>query len=170
MQPASSAGPTLCEMSWSGAFQGMMAPTTPTGSRTSSPNPPPIDGCASSSNGKVSASAAYDSMAPAHIIAAYCATRCVVPDSRGHSSAIPSLRSWTAAPRARRYPARSACVMAGQGPSSNAARAAPTARDMSSARAAATLKKSSSVPASMTSIVASDDGATHWPPMKKRSG
>ena len=60
--------------------------------------------------------------------------------------------------------------MPGQGPSSNAVRAAPTARDMSSARASATLKKSSSVPASMTSIVASDDGATHWPPMKKRSG
>ena len=54
----------------------MIAPTTPTGSRTNSPNPPPIDGCAGSSNGKVSASAAYDSKAPAHIIAAYCAIGC----------------------------------------------------------------------------------------------
>ncbi len=41
VQPASSAGATLMRMSGSGAFHGMIAPTTPTGSRTSRPNPPP---------------------------------------------------------------------------------------------------------------------------------
>jgi hypothetical protein len=49
-------------------------------------------------------------------------------------------------------------------------RAAATARDTSSASASAIRKNSSSVPESMTSMVASDEGATHSPPMKKRSG
>ena len=54
-------------MSCNGAFHGMIAPTTPTGSRTSRPKPGP-DGCTASSNGNVSASAAYDSRPPAAII------------------------------------------------------------------------------------------------------
>ena len=58
MQPASSAGATLLEIRPIGAFQGTIAPTTPTGSRTSNPNSPPAVGCASSSKGKVFASAA----------------------------------------------------------------------------------------------------------------
>ncbi len=58
VQPASSAGATLLAMSAIGAFQGMIAPTTPTGSRTSRPNLPPADGVAGSSNGNVSASPA----------------------------------------------------------------------------------------------------------------
>ena len=41
VQPASSAGAILLAMSGIGAFHGMIAPTTPTGSRTSRPNPPP---------------------------------------------------------------------------------------------------------------------------------
>jgi hypothetical protein len=41
---------------------------------------------------------------------------------------------------------------------------------MSSALASGTLNATSSVPASITSIVASDDGSTQEPPMKKRSG
>jgi len=37
VQPANNAGATLYRMSGSGAFHGMIAPTTPTGSRTRSP-------------------------------------------------------------------------------------------------------------------------------------
>ncbi len=59
--------------------------------------------------------------------------------------------------------------MRGQGPSSKACRAAATAREMSASCAAATLKNSSSVPESITSILASDEGCTHWPPMKNLS-
>ena len=59
--------------------------------------------------------------------------------------------------------------MRGHGPLSKASRAAATARDMSPSFASGTRKKISSVPESMTSIVASDDGLTHSPPMKNRS-
>ena len=55
VHPASSAGATLIRMSGSGAFHGMIAPTTPTGSRTRRPNPPPASDVAlgekASSNG-----------------------------------------------------------------------------------------------------------------------
>ena len=57
VQPASSAGAILWLIRPSGPFHGMIAPTTPTGSRTIRPNSP-TDGVASSSNGNVSASPA----------------------------------------------------------------------------------------------------------------
>jgi hypothetical protein len=57
VHPASSAGATLLLIRAIGAFHGMIAPTTPTGSRTSRPNCP-ADGFAGSSNGYVLASAA----------------------------------------------------------------------------------------------------------------
>ena len=59
------------------------------------------------------------------------------PDSRGHSWPRTSLRSWSPAPSARRYSARSACVSRDHGPSSNACRAAATARGMSAGAASA---------------------------------
>ena len=40
MQPAISAGASFIEISPIGAFHGMIAPTTPTGSLTTRPNPP----------------------------------------------------------------------------------------------------------------------------------
>ena len=73
MHPARSAGAILWQISATGAFQGMIAPTTPTGSRTSSPNSPPAVGGHSSSHGNVSASAAYCAIAPDPILPAYCA-------------------------------------------------------------------------------------------------
>ena len=54
VQPASRAGAILWLIRPSGPFHGMMAPTTPTGSRTSRPKLPMV-GVARSSNGKVSA-------------------------------------------------------------------------------------------------------------------
>src|SRR5580658_1863791 len=93
-----------------------------------------------------------------------------MPDSRGQIWPRSPARPLRAAPMARRYSARCACVSRGQGPSSNASRAASTARAMSAACASATLKYSFSVPESITSIMASDEGLTHSPPMKNRSG
>ena len=57
VHPASRAGASFMPMSPIGAFQGMMAPTTPTGSRTTRPNPPRA-GSAGSSNGKAPARSA----------------------------------------------------------------------------------------------------------------
>ena len=54
VHPASSAGATLLLISAIGAFHGMIAPTTPTGSRTIRPNSPAV-GLAGSSNGNVAA-------------------------------------------------------------------------------------------------------------------
>src|SRR3954470_23693925 len=85
VQPASSAGPILWQISATGAFQGMIAPTTPTGSRTRRPNLPPPVGAHSSSNAKVSASAAYPARAPEAIRPEYCDVEYSTPDSRGHS-------------------------------------------------------------------------------------
>ena len=93
------------------------------------------------------------------------AIRWRTPDSRGQICPISSARAASPAPSASRYPARSAWVIRGQGPSSNAWRAAPTALAMSASWASATLKKNSSVPESITSMVASELGATHSPPM-----
>ncbi len=44
VQPASRAGATLVVMIMKGAFQGAMAATTPTGSRTSTAVPPMLEG------------------------------------------------------------------------------------------------------------------------------
>ena len=55
VQPAISAGATLNAVIMIGPFQGMIAPTTPTGSRTSSPTCAPETVGSSSSKGKVSA-------------------------------------------------------------------------------------------------------------------
>ena len=55
VQPAISAGATLNAVIIIGPFHGMIAPTTPTGSRTSSPVFAPDTVLCSSSKGKVSA-------------------------------------------------------------------------------------------------------------------
>ena len=60
--------------------------------------------------------------------------------------------------------------MRGHGPLSKADRAAATAASMSGACASATVRNTSSVALSITSMVESDEGATHSPPMKNRSG
>ena len=91
------------------------------------------------------------------------------PDSRGQISPSASARSASFAENAFRYSARCACVRRGHGPSSNALRAAVTARSMSAACASATVKYVSSVVESMTSNVESVEGCTHSPPMKNLS-
>jgi len=168
VHPASRAGATLLLISAIGAFHGMIAPTTPAGSRTIRPNCPAA-GLVGSSNGNVparSANALKVACAPAPPKRAIA---CNTPDSRGQIWPMSSPRLPSSPPMARRYPARSAWASCGQGPASNACRAASTALETSDPWASATLKNSSSVPESITLITASDEGLTHCPPMKKRS-
>ena len=84
--------------------------------------------------------------------------------------AMSSHRSRSPAAIARMYPARSAWVILGHGPMSNASRAAAIALAMSSGPAAATWKYGCSVAESITSICEGVEGATHRPPMKNWSG
>ena len=139
MHPASSAGATLLLISPIGAFHGMIAPTTPTGSRTSRPNCPTL-GFAGSSNGYVPASAANALKVRSAPAPAPRATACSTPDSRGQIWPMSADRFFSSVPIARRYSARCSCVSQGHGPLSNASRAAPTARTMSAAWASGTVK------------------------------
>src|SRR5262245_40728329 len=109
-------------------------------------------------------------MVEAGFAAAYFATECRTPDSRTHVSAKASARPVQASAILLSQTARSACVMRGHGPSSKALRAAATARSTSSTWASATDRKTSSFALSRTSMRERDDGSTHSPPMKKRSG
>src|SRR5262245_37870988 len=109
-------------------------------------------------------------MVEAGFAAAYFATECRTPDSRTHVSAKVSARLVQASAIWSSQTARSACVIRGHGPWSKALRAAVTARSTSSTWASATERKTSSVALSRTSMRERDDGSTHSPPMKKRSG
>ena len=125
----------------------------------------------SSSNGNVSASAAYCASAPAPIRPAYCDVLKSAPDSRGHSCAehVAALRDRRRRTRGGTRRARRG-VRRGHGPSSNACRAgADRPRHVVGRRPRRLGSTTSSVPESITSMVASDDGSTHSPPMKKRS-
>ena len=72
------------------------------------------------------------------------------------------------AARARTAP-RSVGVMRGHGPWSTASRAAATARSMSACMASGVRPTSSPVDGEWTSKTEEDDGATHSPPMNRRS-
>ena len=68
-----------------------------------------------------------------------------------------------------RMAARSAGAMRGQGPWSNASRAAATARSTSAFWASGTRPTSSSVVGDTTSNTEDEEGSTHSPPMNRRS-
>src|ERR1700678_11910 len=108
VHPASSAGATLLLIRPIGAFHGMIAPTTPTGSRTSSPNCPAA-GLTGSSNGYVAASAANALKVACAPRPPYWATACRTPDSRGQICPSSSDRLLSSAPIASRESARCAC-------------------------------------------------------------
>jgi len=139
VHPANRAGATLLLIRPIGAFQGMIAPTTPTGSRTSRPNCPAV-GLASSSNGNVSASAANAAKVTCAPLPLCRAMVCSTPASRGQTCPISADRFASSVPIARRYSARCAWVSQGHGPASNASLAALTARSMSAAWDSGTVK------------------------------
>src|SRR6266849_9943138 len=91
------------------------------------------------------------------------------PISRVMVTERSSARAWSCASSAVIRSARSAGVMRGQGPRSNASRAAATARSRSASRPSGTRAMTSSVCGETTSIVAALEGGTQVPPMKSRS-
>ena len=85
------------------------------------------------------------------------------------SSAIGCISAWRAADTLVRMAALSVGAIRGQGPSSNAVRAALTARSMSVVVASGTRPITSSVVGLITSIVPVPAGDVHSPPMNNRS-
>ena len=149
----------------------MIAPTTPTGSRTSRPKLAAVRRLRRSSKGNVSASAGVvvegrrGRRSPAYWRALQS-----TPDSRGQVWPSVGALGVQRAGRARagsRRARRGSCAATGprRTPRARRPRRAPCRRPAPRRRE----KNSSSVPESMTSIVASVDGCTHSPPMKNRS-
>ena len=98
-----------------------------------------------------------------------CENEIVEPISSVIVTASSSERDWRMPSKRSIASARSAGFICGQGPSSNASRAAPTAQSTSASRASGTRAITSSLCGLTTSIFAVDDGATHSPPMNSRS-
>jgi hypothetical protein len=169
VQPAASAGPSFIAMMKSGTFHGMIPAHTPTGrrpTRTGLPNAPGR----SSLQLKLLVMSAWMSST---IVAA---NTCVPTDSRvGQpfwrliTSAIAGARFFSASDRRRIASARSSGAMRGNGPLSNASRAAATARSTSDFVASGTRPITSSVDAERTSMRPFASEGTHRFPMKSSS-
>ena len=91
------------------------------------------------------------------------------PISRVMISAMSPISAVICAATADRMAARSAGVMRGHGPWSNAVRAAATALSMSASVPSGTRPTTSSVAGEITAMVSVPSGATQSPPMNKRS-
>lgn len=156
--PASSAGASLETTCWSGKFHGVIAPTTPIGSRTISEVP------ISSVQAKSSARPATDSMTAAG--KATWAVRDMVIGEPISAVIAPAISSWRAvrpAPRRRSTSARCCGVVAAQ--AGKAARAAATARSTSVAVPAGASATTSPV-AGFTTGRAPAEPATISPPIQ----
>ena len=168
MQPARNAGASLLIAMNSGTFHGMIAATTPTGSRRTRlrPNMP----LRSSSHGKDSASCCCTARtAVAGVICIMLTVPPGAPISLEMTPHTSSARAARSSVNLASTAARSAGVERGHGPESKAARAAVTAASTSASTASGTEPTSSRVAGERTSIVAEPAGATHWPPMKSLS-
>ena len=84
-------------------------------------------------------------------------------------AAMSSISAMICAPTLARTSLRSVGVMRGQGPWSNAVRAAATALSMSPSVPSGTRAMTSSVEGEITEMVSVPSGATQSPPMNKRS-
>ena len=163
--PESSAGASFDIVTNCGTFHGTMAPTTPTGSRRTMISPPMEPGRFSSQW----KSAATPRKLVSMIHGAGDWARFENEIGEPISVVITSAMSprWAAYRSEKRWTTamRSAGSVCGQSPSSNAVRAAATARSMSASTASGTRPTSSSECGEMTSIALSLAGATHSPPM-----
>ena len=136
----------------------MIAPTTPTGSRTISELPTSSSQTASAMTCGIEPKLIVGS--PAWIM---CASLIGMPSSCAISAAISSIRALSACAIRASQSARSSTVVSDH--VSNAARAAATARSTSSALPSGMLPITCSVVELMTSITPLPEEATHSPPM-----
>ena len=158
VQPTASAGATFAITWCSGKFQGVMHPTTPTGSRVTSVR------LIVSSNAKSRAVAGTPPVVAAGIPAWIMVDMPRgIPISSEMSVPISPMRApnWPARPSIRAR--RSSSGVAAQ--PSKAARAAATAASTSTAVPAGTEPMTSSLDGLMTSMLPSPSEATHWPSM-----
>ena len=149
----------------SGTFHGVIAATTPTGARRTRTGPP-IMPVRVSTHWYWVASAAYESSTIVAENTWPMIDHCFgEPFSDEIVSAMSCERAWSASERRPIASPRSTGVMCGQGPSSNALRAAATARSTSAVDAWGTCPMTSSVAGEITSMTSEPAGATHSPPM-----
>lgn len=164
-QPASSAGASFAAAVNCGTFHGTTAATTPTGSRRTSSGPSAPSRRSSYEKPRATVIAASHT-----IIAASACTMTLdvygVPFSVLMTRAISSYRAANASLIRVITAIRSSTVIRGQGPSSNARRAAATARSTSPSQACGTRPMTCSVCGEMTSMTSRPSGSTNSPPMK----
>ena len=173
VQPAASAGASFHDASISGTFQGMMAPTTPTGSLTVYPkHSDPGNGATMSAVVPKILPGPQPPMlriAPAAPITLRLrATNPSMPLST--VSICPSSSAFCSTRSASRHSRRSRAsgAIPRQDGSSNALRAAATAASTSAGPASATRATSFPDEGSVTANVAPDSAGTHSPPIRRR--
>ena len=171
--PVARAWPTLCSVTSTGKFHGMMAPTTPTGSRQirrESTEPVMLMASGSTvSHSKLSISLAGHASASDN--GASSCGPCVVitgqPTSSISCSRSCSCSAWSASWSCSRQRLRRAWLV-DQSVSSKARRAASIARSISAADASATAPITSSVAGLMLSKVFPESASTSFPSMSIR--
>ena len=170
VQPVARAGATFTMLSMKGKLNGVMAATTPMGSRTRAlpPTPvgPPVGGLFSTHGKECSAMAAFERNIPIDPAPWMASVRNPVdPVSAMISSRRSPARDSRISAIAVNLAARSDGFMKGQGPSSKARRAASMARTAVFVVASGTDPITSSVAGSMTSMDPSAPSAVHAPSM-----
>lgn len=167
VHPAASAAGSFIDALGTGAFHGVIVPTTPTGVRTSRAAPSGV--ARSSENGKSSRrSAALSHMRRAAAWYDVLAAR-GAPISVIRASDISARRTSISSLTRRSAAARSFWLIRGHGPRSKASRAAATAASTSAASPSGTWAMISSVVGEMTSMTFELDGVVQWPPMNSLS-
>ncbi len=162
VQPAASAGATLRVIWFSGKFQGVMQPTTPIGSRTTSDLPYGPATSSSHSNARATRAklAQFQTGVPT---CTGLASLSGMPTSRAIAVPISSMRALSPAEILSRKAARVSTGNPAQ--PSKAARAASTASAASAAVPAGTVAMTSSVLESYTVKWSAERAGTHWPLM-----
>ena len=165
VHPATSAGASFDMAVNCGTFHGAIAPTTPTGSRRTITFPPNTPARMSShSYAEPTASIALRINSGGGDWPTL-ENEIGEPISVVMTSAISSRREAYRPANRCRTSMRSDGVIRGQGPLSNASRAAATARSMSASDPSGTRPTSSSLCGEITSITLDVAGSTHSPPM-----
>jgi hypothetical protein len=172
VQPTASAGAVFTTLSMNGKLNGVMAATTPTGSRMialpAMPVAPPVGASFSTHWNACSTSAAFERNMPIDPEAWMASVRKPADpvSATTTSRSVPARASRISAMRTS-LAARSAGLIHGHGPSSNARRAASIACTAVFVDASGTVPMTSSVAGSITSIVPTASASVQRPSMNR---